>query len=68
MYWQYNATRLQASHSFPRPVTDWGDMKGKLNDVLCIGGSYMYFFTKELYYRYSYKTHQVKKKKLLKFI
>jgi hypothetical protein len=60
-YWKFAASQHpQVSASYPKPITVWGGIEGRVDDVLFVKSGYVYFFNNGTYYRYSCATARVR--------
>jgi hypothetical protein len=58
LYWIYDS-RQPPRVNGSRPMTEWGNIAGDLDDVMYIRSGYIYFFIKGCYYRFNCKTKLV---------
>lgn len=59
-YWIYDSLRRPSIVNRSRPMTDWGDIAGDLDDVMYVRSGYIYFFSNGGYYRFNCKTKLVR--------
>jgi len=59
MYWIYDSHQ-PSSVNGSRPMTEWGNIVGDLDDVMFVRSGYIYFFCNGRYYRFNCKTKMVR--------
>jgi len=59
LYWIYDSRR-PLSVNGSRPMTEWGNIAGDLDDVMYVRSGFIYFFCNGSYYRFNCKTKMVR--------